>query len=78
MDVMPQTGAGASTGQTSEQAPQSMQRSVWMSYWVSPSEIALDGHSGSQAPQLMHASEILYAMHIPSIPVLAHFITSRV
>ena len=51
-----------------------MQRSAWISNWESPSEIALTGHSGSQAPQLMQASEILYAIHIPSIPVLAHFI----
>ena len=54
--------AGAPTGQTSEQAPQSMHFSGSMSYLPSPSEIACTGHSGSHAPQLMHSSEMLYAM----------------
>lgn len=45
-----------SVGQTAAQAPQSMQVSASMLYWVSPAEIAEVGHSPSQAPQLMQLS----------------------
>lgn len=55
-------GCGASTGQTDEQAPQSMHASASITYFVSPAVIALTGHSGSQAPQLMQASSIKYAI----------------
>jgi hypothetical protein len=51
-------GLGAPTGQTSAQAPHSMQVSASIMYWLSPWEIALTGHSASHAPQLMHSSLI--------------------
>lgn len=51
----------ASVGQAFAQAPQEMQVSASITYWSAPSEMALTGHSASQAPHLMHASEILYA-----------------
>ena len=50
---------GAETGQTSAQAPQSMQVAASITYLSSPAVIALTGHSLSQAPQLMHSSLIL-------------------
>jgi hypothetical protein len=50
-----------SVGQTLEHAPQEMQVSASIWYWSAPSEIALTGHSASQAPHLMHESLILYA-----------------
>jgi hypothetical protein len=48
----------AETGQTASQAPQSMQVSGSITYWLSPAEMAPVGHSLSQAPQEIHASEI--------------------
>jgi len=55
----------ASTGQDSEQAPQSMQVSALISYCDSPSDIASTGQSLAQAPQDMHSLLILYAMFFP-------------
>jgi hypothetical protein len=48
-------GCIASTGQTSSQAPQSIQVSGSISYLVSPSEIASTGHSAWQEPQEIHS-----------------------
>jgi len=56
------SGCGASTGQTLAQEPQSMQESASIMYLSSPADIQSTGHSGSQAPQLMHSSEMKYAM----------------
>ena len=44
---------GAPTGQTPAQEPQSMQVSASITYLLSPSLIALTGHSAAQAPQLI-------------------------
>lgn len=55
-------GFGAPTGQTPAQEPQSMQVAASMTILPSPSEIALTGHCGSQAPQLIHSSLITYAI----------------
>jgi len=55
-------GWGAPTGQTFAQEPQSMQAPSSITYFVSPAEMQLTGHSGSQAPQLMQSSLITYAM----------------
>lgn len=64
---------GAPTGQTPAQAPHSIQVSASITYLPSPSEIALTGHSASQAPQLMHSSLITYAMEIaPPISIDIH------
>jgi len=52
----------ASVGQTGTQAPQSMQRSASILYCVSPWLIAPVGHSPSQLPQEIHASEITCAI----------------
>ena len=52
----------APTGQPSSQAPQSMQTSGSIWYWVSPWEIAFTGQVSAQAPQEMQSSEILCAM----------------
>ena len=56
------SGFGASTGHTFAHAPQSIQASASITY-MSPAEIALVGHSGSQAPHAMHESSILYAIY---------------
>jgi hypothetical protein len=48
----------ASTGQISEQAPQSVQSFGSIVYLSSPSLIAWTGHSLSQLPQAMHSSVI--------------------
>jgi len=45
----------ASTGQTSEQAPQSVHSSALIEY-TSPSEMQSTGHSSLQAPQAVHKS----------------------
>ncbi len=57
----PQPSEIESVGQTLAHAPQEMQVSASISYWSAPSDMALTGHSDSQAPHLMHESEILYA-----------------
>jgi hypothetical protein len=44
----------ASTGQPSAQAPQLMQASASITYWVSPSLIAPQGQVSAHAPQEMH------------------------
>jgi hypothetical protein len=62
LQAFTQASAMESVGQTFAQAPQEMQVSASMLYWLSPSDIALTGHSDSQAPHLMHVSEILYAI----------------
>ena len=49
----------ASDGQTSTQAPQSVQVSASITYLPSPSLIASTGHSLSHAPQEMHSSLIV-------------------
>jgi len=49
----------AETGHADSQAPQSMQVSASITYWLAPAEIAPVGHSPSQAPQEIQASEIL-------------------
>jgi hypothetical protein len=49
----------ASTGQAPVQVPQSTHLAGSIQRLPSFSEIALAGHSPSQAPQLMQASEIL-------------------
>ena len=59
-----QPSEGAPTGQTSAQAPHSMQVSASITYFVSPSDIASTGQSPAQAPQEMHSSEIIYAILI--------------
>ena len=56
------SSTGAPTGQTFAQFPQLMQTSGSITYVVSPSLIALTGHSDAQVPQLTHASVILYAI----------------
>ena len=52
------SAAGAETGHTPAHAPHSMQESASITYLPSPAEIQETGHSASQAPQLMHSSEI--------------------
>lgn len=52
----------ASVGQTPAQDPQSIQVDASITRADSASEIALTGHSPSQAPQFTHASVILYAI----------------
>jgi len=52
---------GAPTGQVSAHAPHSVQVSASITYFPSPSEIALTGHSASHAPQEMQSSFITYA-----------------
>jgi hypothetical protein len=49
----------AETGHEDSQAPQSMQVSASITYWLAPAEIAPVGHSPSQAPQEIQASEII-------------------
>lgn len=56
------SGCGAPTGQTLAHVPQSMQVPASITYLESPAEIQDTGHSASQAPQLMHSSEIMYAI----------------
>jgi len=63
----------ASTGQESTQAPQSMQPEASITYLASPSEIALVGHSASQAPQLMQSSLIRYAIKYTSFDFISYF-----
>jgi len=58
------SGFGASTGHTFAQAPHSMQPEASITYLSSPAVITSTGHSGSQAPQLMHASVMTYAKMI--------------
>lgn len=60
--------AGAPTGQTLAQFPQSMQADESITY-ISPSLMQLTGHSAAHAPQAMHASLILNAIvvHPPYI-----------
>ena len=58
------SGLGASTGQTFAHAPQSIQASLSITYISSPGDIHDTGHSGSQAPQLIHSSLIKYATYI--------------
>ena len=53
---------GAATGQTSAQAPQSVQVLASITNLPSPSEIALTGHSASQTPHEIHSSLIIYAI----------------
>lgn len=53
---------GAPTGQVSAHAPHSVQVSASITYFPSPSEIALTGHSASHAPQEMQSSFITYAI----------------
>ena len=60
----------APVGQTPAQVPQEMQASASITYWLSPWEIALTGHSLSQVPQLTQESEITYAMIISSLNIL--------
>jgi len=55
-------GLGASVGQTSAQAPQSVQISALITYLSSPSLIASTGHSSTHAAQFTHSSLIKYAM----------------
>jgi hypothetical protein len=56
VDIVPiYWGMGASTGQTAAQLPQSMHWLSSITYLSSPSEMQPTGHSGSQAPQLMHS-----------------------
>jgi hypothetical protein len=52
------SGFGASTGQTVAHAPQSIHFSGSITYLSAPALIASVGHSGSQAPQLIHSSLI--------------------
>lgn len=66
-------GWGAPTGQTFAQEPQSMHALSSMMYLVSPAEMQLTGHSGSQAPQLMQSSLITYAITNTSIFHLSLF-----
>ena len=56
------SAAGASTGHTLAQEPQSRHRSGSITYLPSFSEMASTGHSEAQEPQPMQSSEILYAM----------------
>ena len=53
---------GAPTGHVLAQAPHSIHVSASITYFESPSLIALTGHSAAHAPQLMQSSVILYAM----------------
>jgi len=57
----------APVGHTDAHAPQSIHSSALMSYFPSPSAMALTGHSPSQAPQLMHSVEITYAIIVTSL-----------
>lgn len=59
IQVKDQAGEIAPTGQVLSQAPQSMQVSGSITYWVSPAEMAPVGQTDSHAPQEMQASEIL-------------------
>ena len=61
------SAAGAPTGHTSAQAPQSMHFSASITNLPSPSEIASTGQPSAQAPQEMHSSEILYAIILSSL-----------
>ena len=55
-------GWAAPVGQTSAQAPQSLHLSGSITYLSGPAVMAASGHSGSQAPQLMQSSVILWVM----------------
>lgn len=66
------SGLADPVGQTSAQAPQSMQSSAEITY-ISPSEIASDGHSPMQAPQAMHSSSIMYAIYFTPFKCLRHY-----
>ena len=55
--------SGAPTGQTLAQLPHSMHVSASITYFESPSAMHDTGHSEAQAPQLMHSSEIAYAIN---------------
>ena len=67
------SGRQQSTGQTAAQAisswkpTHSLHSSALMTKMSGPEEIALLGHSGSHAPQLMHSSVILVAMAFPPL-----------
>ena len=61
------SAAGAPTGHTSAQAPQSMHFSASITNLPSPSEIASTGQPSAQAAQEMHSSEILYAIILSSL-----------
>jgi hypothetical protein len=52
----------APVGHVLSQAPQSMQASASMTYWVSPWEIASTGQDSMQLPQLMQVSLITRAI----------------
>ena len=60
----------ASVGQTLAQEPQSTQAAASITRADSASDIALTGHSPSQAPQFTHASVILYAIMYPHKSVM--------
>ena len=62
----------APVGQTPAQVPQSIQVSASISNLLSPAEIALTGHSGSQVPQFTHESEITYAILFSSFKMNIH------
>ena len=68
----------APTGHTEAQDPQLTHESSLMTLLSSTSEMASDGHSPSQAPQLMQASvAILYAIIVPrKIDLLKYSIAS--
>lgn len=73
-----QPAVGAETGQTSAQAPHSMQTSASITY-LSPSLIAETGHSPAQAPQAMQSSEITYAiLSLPPINLYLHCNTYKI
>jgi hypothetical protein len=56
------SASGAPTGHSAAQEPQSMHLSASITYLPSPSEIASTGQASAQAPHMMQASEILYAI----------------
>jgi hypothetical protein len=56
VSIYSSAGTGASTGHTSAQEPQSVQRSGLITYLSSPSLMASTGHSSTHTPQLIHSS----------------------
>jgi hypothetical protein len=66
---------GAETGQTFAQFPQLMQAELSTTYWLSPSLIAQTGHSAAHAPQLIQASDILYAIKFTPLTTLPNILT---
>jgi len=67
---MHSAGQTAMQAGASENPTHSVQDPASMTYTSSPAEIALTGHSGSQAPQYVHSSVMKSAILIPRLKVV--------